>query len=163
MSAITISPARINDAAAIATLDREAWEGMRYSDAIPDGLHAWRIWCEHALTFVARTPGGMIVGAVLAFPCANETFCLHKIMVAADLRGQGIGSRLFSRLVGELDQRKAYCFLTVAVENHRAIELYRKWGFENEELVAGYYRKGEDRLVLTRLPVAQATPHASGD
>ncbi len=152
MATVTILPATKADAAEIAALDREAWLGLRHAESIPDGLHAWGIWCKHALTFIARSESGRLLGVVLAFPCSEATYCLHKVMVAEGERGQGIGSRLFSRLVEELDRKEAPCFLTVSPENRRAIELYRKWGFDQEELVAGYFRKEEDRLVLTRLP-----------
>ena len=39
--------------AAVAALDRRAWKGYPNSRFISDGEHAWRLWCEYALTFVA--------------------------------------------------------------------------------------------------------------
>ena len=137
----------------IAALDREAWNHYGQPEIIPDSEHAWRLWCEHALVFVARddaSAGKEIVGVVLAFPCLNGSFCLHKVMVREDLRGQGIGSELFVACLDELDTLRVAAFLTVNPENEPAIRLYGKWGFTERKFVTGYYRSNEDRLVLTR-------------
>jgi phosphinothricin acetyltransferase len=147
---IIIEAAAPDDFISIAKLDRMAWLKTADGEFIPDGEHVWRIWCEHALTFVARDPEGVVVAVVVAFPCVNSSYCLHKVMVAEALRGQGFGSRLFAVLFEELDRRKADCFLTVAPSNANAVKLYRNWGFVEEIFVSGYYRKTEDRLVLTR-------------
>ena len=136
---------------AIASLDRVAWLRNAQGDFIPDGEHAWRHWCEHAVTVVARQ-GPQLAGCALAFPCAEppNTFCLHKIMVREDMRGQGIGSRLMHRVLTECDRRGVEVFLTVDPANSAAVRLYTKWGFTERKFVAGYYRPTEDRLVLTR-------------
>jgi len=135
----------------IAALDRVAWRDNRHGTYIPDGEHAWRIWCEHALTYVARD-AGRVVGAILAFPCLDRRFCVHKAMVAADCRRRGIGSALFEILLVELDRRGAAAFLTVDPANAAGIALYEKWGFTGRTLVHGYYRPQEDRYVMTRPP-----------
>jgi ribosomal protein S18 acetylase RimI-like enzyme len=153
-----------SDFADIAALDRVAWRTSHHGTYIPDGEHAWRIWCEHALTYVARD-GGRVVGAILAFPCLDGRFCLHKVMVARDRRGRGIGSDLFRALLAELDGREAATFLTVSPANAAALALYEKWGFTGRKLVHGYYRPQEDRYVMTRPPqpptdASQEPPHA---
>lgn len=147
-----VEAATTADFLAIAALDRTAWRHAPHGDRIADGEHIWRIWCQEALTFVARAPNDLLAGAVVAFPCLNGSFCLHKAMVDFAFRGQGLGSLLFEGLLSELDRREITCFLTVAPNNQAAIRLYRKWGFCQEELVHGYYRPDEDRLVLTRPP-----------
>jgi len=155
MSEIRIVKARPDHFLSIAALDRTAWQSNSHSEFIPDGEHAWRIWCEHALTFVGLDQDGTVVGAVLAFPCIDDSFCLHKVMVAEAWRGRAIGSKLFAALFAELDKKKASCFLTVDPANESAIRLYRNSGFTQEKFVVGYYREHEDRLVLTRtaLPI----------
>jgi len=145
-----ISPAVAADFLPIAALDREVWRDTPCGDVIPDGEHVWRIWCEHALVYVARTPEGELAGVILAFPGMLDVLCVHKVMVAEKHRGRGVGSLLFSALLEEIDRRGRACFLTVSPENHAAVALYRKWGFTQEQFVAGYYRETEHRLVLTR-------------
>lgn len=145
-----ILDAAASDFLGVAALDRVAWSDNAGSEFIPDGEHAWRIWCEHAVVVVAKTPESVMAGAVLAFPCVNGSYCLHKVMVDRSHRGAGLGGKLFDALFRILDLRKVDCFLTVDPNNANAIRLYRKWGFLEEHFVAGFYRPTEDRLVLTR-------------
>lgn len=133
----------------IAALDRTAWKANRNSEFIPDGEHVWRLWTEHALTFVVRREGALR-GAIVAFPCLDGRFCVHKVMVEPAERGRGLGSLLFERLLAELDERAADAFLTVDPENGAALALYAKWGFDERTFVSGFYRAAEDRFVLLR-------------
>jgi len=149
-SAVRVLSAVPGNFASIAALDRSAWEENPCSEFIPDGAHVWRIWCEHALTFVAMAEAQKVTGAVVAFPCLNGCFCVQKVMVEKSHRGKGIGSHLFEALFESLDRREAECFLTVDPANSNAVWLYRKWGFSHERFVPRFYRLNEDRLVLTR-------------
>jgi len=152
---IAITRARPRDFLEIAALDRVAWQQNRQPEYIPDGEHVWRIWCEFSLVYAARNQD-RLVGVILAFPCLNDRFCVHKVMVAQDCRGMGIGSRLFAALLEEIDRRDVAAFLTVDPTNANAIALYQKWGFSERILVPGFYRPEEDRLVLTRPAVPNA-------
>lgn len=50
-----IRPALPNDFLAVSALDRKAWANLLHgNEVIPDGEHTWRMWCEHALMFVAE-------------------------------------------------------------------------------------------------------------
>jgi ribosomal protein S18 acetylase RimI-like enzyme len=71
-------------------------------------------------------------------------------------RKMKIGTRLFEKLLQDLDQRGVHSFLTVDPLNENALGLYTKWGFEKRGFKKGYYRKNEDRLVLKRKPSAKA-------
>lgn len=148
---IEIARAARKDFLAVAALDRDAWIHAPQGENIPDGEHVWGVWCAHALTFVAKAQG-RIVGASLAFPCADrqDLYCLHKIMVREQDRGRGVGSRLMDATLAETDRRGVDVFLTVDPSNRTALALYEKWGFTEREFVAGYYRDSEDRFVLTR-------------
>ena len=149
---IMIRTAQPRDFLRIAELDRNAWKDNAHSEYIPDGEYAWRLWVEHALVFCAEEDQKGIVGAILAFPSVHRIFCLHKVFVDKELRGRGIGSDLFAALLRELDKRRESAFLTVAPGNGAAIALYRKWGFEENAFVKGYYREEEDRFLFVRHP-----------
>lgn len=138
------------DFIAIAALDRVAWRRNANAEFVPDGEHAWRIWCEHALVFVVKDAAGNMAGALLAFPSIQGLYCLHKIMVDERFRGKGIGSQLFDALLAELDVARQDCFLTVDPANENAIKLYQRHGFAPEKLVKGFYRDEEDRIVMVR-------------
>ena len=148
------------DFLAVAVLDREAWKQGEDAEFIPDGEHAWRIWIEHALVFCAEVDSE-VVGAVVAFPCTSGAYCLHKVFVDANCRAQGIGSRLFDRLLEDLDKRHVAVFLTVSPTNPAATALYEKWGFTEREFYKGFYRETEDRYVLTR--PTRASPPTRAD
>lgn len=147
--------AKPDDFLSIAALDRRAWLSNRYSEFIPDGEHAWRIWVEHALVYIAEE-NGTVIGAILAFPCVSGPWCVHKVFVAHEKRGLGIGTQLFDVLLNDLDRLGTPSFLTVDPVNERALNLYEKWGFTDRTFVKGYYRPHEDRFVLTRKPSGNA-------
>lgn len=147
---MNVRRATARDFLAIAALDRVAWGQLGHADFIPDGEHAWRIWCEHAQVFCAEDADGAVRGAILAFACEDGRYCLHKVFVDEHLRGHGVGTRLFAALLEQLDDIGAACFLTVDPANAAALALYAKWGFSEKTFVKGYYRDAEDRFVLTR-------------
>lgn len=149
---LRIEAARPDDFLAVAALDRTAWSQNRGCEFVPDGEHTWKIWCAHALVFVAKDEGNTMAGAILAFPCVDGVFCLHKIMLAEAFRGRGEGLRLMHAMLDALDECSRSCFLTVDPSNHAAIRLYQKLGFAIVETVKGYYRDTEDRHVMVRPP-----------
>lgn len=141
--------ARIRDFLQIAELDRYSWKDNRNFEFIPDGEHVWRLWVEHCIVYTAKQEVD-VVGAIVAFPGKSGIWCLHKVFVSPEQRGQGIATQLLGKLVQALDEIGADCFLTVDPENDSALKLYEHWGFTEKEYVKGYYRPYEDRLVLTR-------------
>jgi [ribosomal protein S18]-alanine N-acetyltransferase len=154
-----IEPARTSDFLAIAALDRIAWlhTGEPY---IADGEHVWRVWCEYATVMIARhnlpvaDETGDIAAALLEFPTNDGRLFLHKIMVHPEQRGQGIGTKLMEQA---LASATIPVLLTVNPTNEAAIKLYRRYGFDIERQVQGYYRAHEHRLVMMR-----PAPGASG-
>jgi|AntRauTorckE5430_2_1112549.scaffolds.fasta_scaffold00629_3 phosphinothricin acetyltransferase len=146
---LNIRPSKSSDFLEIAALDRIAWKSNAHSEFIPDGEHVWRVWCENALMFTALSEE-KIIGAILAFPCLEGTFCIHKVFVHPNNQNQGIGAKLFEVLNSELDKLQKDGWLTVSPENENARKLYAKWGFTDETFHKGYYRSYEDRCVLMR-------------
>ncbi len=149
MASLTISRATATDFIQIAALDRVAWRQHRAGELIPDGQHVWRQWCEHSIVYIAKS-GNDVVGAILAFRCLDELFCLHKVIVDVKCRGQGVGSKLFEALLKDLDQRQMDSFLTVDPVNEPAVRLYEKWGFVGSPVIKDYYGPGKDRIVMKR-------------
>ena len=144
-----IRRAQTHDFLAIAALDREAWQDNRHPSFIPDGEHVWRVWVEHALVYAAFD-AHTVVGAILAFPCLNNDYCLHKVFVRREQRGRGLAKALFQALLQESDRRGLSLFLTVDPANAPAVKLYETFGFSERQFVPRYYRPEEDRLILRR-------------
>ncbi len=154
--AYEIADAEPRDFLKVSALDRIAWPAEP-DVFIPDGEHAWRLWCEHATVLVAKISGrevsesGNIAGALLMFPTKHGETFLHKIMVHPDCRGLGIGSALMR---AGLSQATTRTLLTVNPQNAAAVKLYQNFGFEIRELVPGYYRPHEDRYIMQFTPSA---------
>jgi phosphinothricin acetyltransferase len=145
-----IRKAKISEFTAIAKLDRVAWLESFKGEFIPDGEHVWRIWVEFASTFVALDEEDNIIGASLAFPCNHGVYNVHKLFVAKEHRGKGIGTELMRVLLKEIDKLKVDSSLTVYPKNPSAIALYTKLGFKDKRFEKDYYGEEEDRFVLTR-------------
>jgi len=147
---VIIRKAKVSDFLAIAKLDRRAWQDNRNSSFIPDGEHVWRLWVKYSTVFVAEY-NKKIVGVVLLFK-ANDCslYLLHKIFIDKNYRDKKIGNMLFKNIVNFLDREKANCLLTTDTANTRMIHLCAKYGFNQKQLVKGYYRPDEDRLVIRR-------------
>jgi ribosomal-protein-alanine N-acetyltransferase len=68
---------------------------------------------------------------------------VYALAVHGDCRGQGLGKKLFARLVAHLRRRGCrYICLEVRSDNAGAIGLYRKLGFAEEKLLPDYYGPG---------------------
>ena len=152
---IRIQPATPRESLLVAALDRIAWPDEPET-FIPDGEHIWRVWSEHATLLVARLETGSrlthsdaIAGALVMFPTDAGELFLHKIMVHPDCRGRGIGTALMRNALGGADRP---VLLTVDPSNAPAVQLYRGFGFEIRDRVAGYYRPHEDRNVMVFNP-----------
>lgn len=143
-----IKQALPEDFLTVAALDRMAWP-EEPDTFIPDGEHAWRLWCEYATVLIAAVDDDnqqqTIAGALLMFSTnTGETF-LHKIMVHPDFRGQGIGSALMKQA---LQNANEIVLLTVNPENRPAVRLYEGFGFQVRTRIDGYYRPHEHRLLM---------------
>ncbi|MHB1664948.1 MAG: GNAT family N-acetyltransferase [bacterium] len=147
---IIIRKANISDFLNISELDRQAWKDNRNSDFIPDGEHVWRLWVEYSTVFVAEY-NKKIVGVVLLFK-ANECslYLFHKIFIDKNYRDKKLGNMFFKNIVNFLDCEKADCLLTTDPINSRMIHLCAKYGFNDKQLIKGYYRQDENRMVIRR-------------
>jgi len=150
----SIQQATPEDFLKVAALDRIAWP-EEPDVFIPDGEHAWRLWCEHALVLAAKLSSGEardsgnVIGALLMFPTVQGECFLHKIMVHPEARGSGVGTALMRE---GLARATTMTLLTVNPQNTAAVKLYQNFGFEIRELVKGYYRPHEDRYVMQYTP-----------
>ncbi len=95
-----------------------------------------------------------LVGYVVADTVPNHGAPLghvKDIAVAADHRGEGVGSTLLRAALDVLDDVDAGSVkLEVRATNDRAISLYREFDFEHRRTIPNYYGNGEDALVMVR-------------
>jgi len=91
-----------------------------------------------------------IVGLILGFVNQNDSSVgfIHALGVDVDYRDKGIASSLidtFSKKVKEKGAESVY--LTTLPDNEKAINFYKKRGFEKQE---EFYKVGEKRLGLIK-------------
>lgn len=102
-----------------------------------------------AFPMVARRRG-TVVGYLIAWFVHDEVH-LANIAVRRSEQGRGVGQRLLDRLLAEGETRhSAYVTLEVRWSNERAIRFYRRNGFRDVAMRRGYYRDGEDAVVMLR-------------
>lgn len=149
----SIMRAQVIDLLEIAGLDRTGWSRNRNADYIADGEHVWRHWIDYALTFIARAPGGALLGFVVAFPTIKQRhYYLHKLLIADGRRGEGLGGALLDPLCQILDRNKLSIELSSDTNNGPMHSLVTRYGFVEDRLEKGYYRENEDRLIFIRQP-----------
>jgi RimJ/RimL family protein N-acetyltransferase len=100
---------------------------------------------DDATMFVALD-GDTIVGQ-LFIELSSYGVADLGMSVAADHRGQGVGSALMEAGIGWARQKGAHKItLQVWPHNEPAIGLYRKFGFEQEGLLRRHYRRKNGEL-----------------
>lgn len=145
--------AKIKDFLEIAALDRISWKKNRRSKYIPDGEHVWRLWCEMAIVVCVRH-NKKIVGSAIAFKSDDDRkMVIHKIFVHPKYQNKGIGSNLMRKILSVIKTNQKNIFLTVDPKNDKAISLYENFGFEKAQLIKGFYRKKEDRIIMILNPI----------
>jgi len=78
-------------------------------------------------------------------------FHIANMAVRRDRQGAGVGKRLLDRVLNEgRGRRCGVATLEVRPSNARAIGLYRSRAFREVAIRRGYYRNGEDALVMLR-------------
>lgn len=131
--------ATLDDAPALARIAR---------DALPEG------WSEASLRTVLARAGACalttepVVGFVLGWQIADEAEIL-TLAVERDFRGQGHGRALVVDLLARFREAGVKrVTLEVRSSNDAARALYGSLGFAEAGQRTGYYRDGEDALVL---------------
>jgi N6-L-threonylcarbamoyladenine synthase len=121
--------------------------------------HAWSkttfvadIEAVHTTYLVAFENNQLVGYAGLASPAGSFQADVNTIAVAENFRRKGLASELLKRLVELATKAGAeQMFLDVRADNHGAIDLYKKFGFEQIDTRKGYYRpEGIDALVMRK-------------
>jgi len=111
------------------------WSRGNFMDSLASGYDAW----------VLREPAGALAGYFLLMYALDEAHLLD-VAVAAPLHGRGLGRYLLDRIAARSRaQRMASILLEVRPSNTRALEVYRRYGYEEIGRRKGYYPAHEGR------------------
>jgi [ribosomal protein S18]-alanine N-acetyltransferase len=111
------------------------WSRANFMDSLASGYDAW----------VLREPAGALAGYFLLMYALDEAHLLD-VAVAAPLHGRGVGRYLMDRIAARARaQRMASILLEVRPSNMRALEVYRRYGYEEIGRRKGYYPAHEGR------------------
>lgn len=101
---------------------------------------------------------GQLVGAIACRlelqPDYSAKLYVMTVGVLAPFRGSGLGRQLMERSLAEAQKDPAIkaAYLHVQQTNHDAITFYKKFGFEEAEVIKDYYKlaDGKDAVILSR-------------
>jgi ribosomal protein S18 acetylase RimI-like enzyme len=130
--------------------------GLRALERVCFPQDAWPLWDLIGVLTLPETVrlkvmvGGQMVGFIACDDRANrEPAWIATIGVLPEFRRRGIARELM--LVCEGLVRNPVIRLCVRVSNGGAQELYRRLGYRVLEIWHGYYRDGEDALVMEKV------------
>jgi GNAT superfamily N-acetyltransferase len=162
---IRIEPAGSADAGEILTVQRAAYvaEAQLYGDPfilpLVESLDQMRAVLAGDAVVLAARSGGRLVGAVRGQ--FNEQTCLvGRLVVAPDLQGQGIGTRLMRAMEAAVADRAETLVLFTGHLSDGNLRLYRRLGYAEtrRERVAAHLILVHMRKKLA--PPAPAAPPA---
>jgi ribosomal-protein-alanine N-acetyltransferase len=112
--------------------------------AFPSGMFAYLI--KYSVSLVACEPEGRVLGFIMGYT-SGRGGAVYTLDVHPLYRRKGVGSRLIQALEEELRELGARAIrLEAALENPEAMNLYRKAGYRERELVRNYYGWGKDAV-----------------
>lgn len=104
-------------------------------------------------TYIVAKENNQIVGFAGIMTCLDEA-TLNNIVVKKSCRGRGIGGELLDTIIelcGDLNMKS----LTLEVDssNTPAINLYKKFGFQNLGIRKKYYNHTSDAIIMTKYDI----------
>ena len=156
----TLRPMTSADVSAVLKLERELFGEEAWSRAMLRGELAQQPESRH---YLVAEDNGAITGYAGLLAAGSQGDVL-TLAVTADRWGRGTGSALLEALLAEAARRGcSEVFLEVRIDNARAQQLYRRFGFVQIGVRRGYYQpSGADALVMRRelgpAPAAPAGP-----
>jgi ribosomal protein S18 acetylase RimI-like enzyme len=87
--------------------------------------------------------GGQILGLILSSRVKEDVGHITQVCILPDRRSRGVGQALIAASVAEMKRRRFSALsLTVTEANFRAVELYRRLGFETKHVFDAFVWEG---------------------
>ena len=122
----------------------DPWSYDSFAKEFEDGL---------ARYFAAIGADGAVAGYCGYWSVAGEAH-ITNIAVHPDHRGRGVGAGMITLMLSDIAETgHTAATLEVRVDNHTAIRLYEKFGFERAGIRKKYYERGKkDALIMWKKP-----------
>ncbi|WP_303721110.1 ribosomal protein S18-alanine N-acetyltransferase [Malonomonas rubra] len=139
-----ILPLQENDLSAVLKIERQSYPFPWSADQFRQELN------NPVATVELLWHADRLAGYLCYWLIAGELQILN-IATSPDSRRQGVAGRLLEHAFAScMEQGLERAWLEVRTGNRAAIELYRKEGFVADTVRSGYYRDGEDALLMVR-------------
>jgi len=141
-AAVRVRRAELSDLDDLVALEQQSFAGDRLSRA----QYRRHLDSDSAQVLVASANHRRFLGtAVVFFRKGSKVARLYSIATRAEARGKGVGSALIeaAELAARRKRRHALR-LEVRTDNHAAIRLYERLGYQRIGEYASYYEDGAD-------------------
>jgi len=99
--------------------------------------------------FIVATMYGKVVGFIMCGVTPDRSVRILLLVVKKEMQSQGIGKRLMDIIIEKARFRGINKIsLEVRVGNRQALTFYKRYGMRIIGKVKGFYKNGEDALVL---------------
>jgi ribosomal-protein-alanine N-acetyltransferase len=110
---------------------------------------------RYAVSIVACEPEKKVLGFIMGYT-SGKAGAVYTLDVHPNCRRKGIGSKLILALEEKLALLGADTIrLEAALEKPEAVELYRKAGYQERELVRNYYGRGKHAVRMRKRLAAE--------
>ena len=103
--------------------------------------------------------GGRVIGYISSWYGFEEVHILSIAIAPGERGGDGAEMLLGEALERAREAGNLRAVLEVRVSNHSAIKLYESVGYRQVGMMPGYYRDGEDAIIMS---LAMGDGHSSG-
>jgi ribosomal-protein-alanine N-acetyltransferase len=120
---------------------RDAWNRDQFLDYLAQPKRT---------VFLVATINGIVIAYAIGWHTATRAE-IDSIAVSPAERDKGVAIMLLRRVLNALRRRGLPAVsLNVRLDNHSAIRLYQKLGFERTRRISGYYEDGSPALRMRR-------------
>lgn len=140
-AAFRIRPMRLDDLDAVLAIERKVFRDPWSRQSYEYELTSNRFSMNRVLEIDGAVAGYSVVWRIY------EEFHIANIAIDPARQGQGLGGRLLAALLEERGECR-YALLEVRRANVPALRLYERFRFYQSGVRYGYYRDGEDALLM---------------
>jgi ribosomal protein S18 acetylase RimI-like enzyme len=145
---IRICEATLADVEALSRLENQCFE----TDRLSRRSFRWMIEKGHALLLVAMNDKQLLGYVLLLYSQGTSLGRVYSLAVEAQYRKAGIAVKLMQQAEEyALDDGRSFLRLEVRPDNHAAIRLYEKLGYQSFDIVSDFYEDHSDALRLMKV------------